>query len=220
MQLSTTEENYIKAIYHLSNGGENAVSTNTIADELSTTAASVSDMIKKLANKELLSYKKYHGVNIGRKGSIAALSIIRKHRLWEVFLVDKLSFNWDEVHEVAEQLEHIDSPLLISRLDEFLEYPKIDPHGDPIPDENGEIKVGPQFPLTDLALDTSAVITAVENTESLFLQHLDNLGIRLGIKFKIIEKAVYDGSLTLELEQEQRVFVSKETAKNLLVRNI
>lgn len=220
MELSNTEENYIKAIYHLSNAGEKAVSTNTIADELNTTAASVTDMIKKLAHKKLVTYKKYHGVNIDSMGSTAALSVIRKHRLWEVFLVDKLSFNWDEVHEVAEQLEHIDSPLLISRLDEFLDFPKIDPHGDPIPDENGEIKVGPQFSLVDLSLNVPAVITAVENTESLFLQHLDNLGIRLGVKFRVLDKAIFDGSLTIELEGERKIFVSKETAKNLLVRNI
>jgi len=220
MALSATEENYIKAIYHLSNGGNLAVSTNTIADELSTAAASVSDMIKKLANKELLTYKKYHGVNIDEKGKSVALQIIRKHRLWEVFLVEKLNFNWDEVHEVAEQLEHIASPLLTSRLDEFLEYPKIDPHGDPIPNEHGEITVGPQFPLIDLELKTQAVITAVENTESLFLQHLDNLGIRLGIKFHILERADFDGSLMIELENEKSIFVSKEVAKNLLVRNL
>lgn len=220
MNLSHTEENYIKAIYHLSNGGQQAVSTNTIADELNTAAASVSDMIKKLANKELLNYKKYHGVNIDEKGRKAALSIIRKHRLWEVFLVENLSFNWDEVHVVAEQLEHIDSPLLISRLDEFLNFPKIDPHGDPIPDEHGNINVGPQFPLIELDLDTLAVITAVENTESLFLQHLDNLGIRLGVKFKILERAEFDGSLMLKLEQGNSIFVSKEVAKNLLVRNL
>lgn len=220
MKLSSTEENYIKAIYHLSNGGESAVSTNTIAEELNTTAASVSDMIKKLANKKLLNYRKYHGVNIDDNGKKAALSIIRKHRLWEVFLVDTLDFNWDEVHEVAEQLEHIDSPLLTARLDHFLDYPKIDPHGDPIPDENGNIKVGPQFPLVELELQVEAVITAVENTESLFLQHLDNLGIRLGIKFKITERAEFDGSLMLQLESGKEIFVSKEVAKNLLVRNL
>lgn len=218
--LSATEENYIKAIYHLSNGGQQAVSTNTIAEELSTTAASVSDMIKKLANKGLLTYKKYHGVNIDETGKSAALHVIRKHRLWEVFLVDKLNFNWDEVHDVAEQLEHIVSPLLVSRLDEFLGHPKTDPHGDPIPDENGEINVGPQFPLIDLDLQTPAVITAVENSESLFLQHLDNLGIRLGVRFMVTERAAFDGSLKLELENKTSIFVSKEVAGNLLVRNL
>lgn len=220
MKLSSTEENYIKAIYHLSNGGEKAVSTNTIADELNTAAASVSDMIKKLANKKLLNYKKYHGVNIDDNGKKVALSIIRKHRLWEVFLVNILNFNWDEVHEVAEQLEHIDSPLLTARLDHFLDYPKIDPHGDPIPDEEGNINVGPQFSLLELTLHEEAVITAVENTESLFLQHLDNLGLRLGVKFTITERAEFDGSIMIQLEEDKKIFLSKEVAKNLLVRNL
>ncbi|MEL7145122.1 MAG: metal-dependent transcriptional regulator [Bacteroidota bacterium] len=219
-RLSATEENYIKAIYHLSNGGEQAVSTNTIAEELQTAAASVSDMIKKLANKQLVNYKKYHGVNIDEKGKLAALQVIRKHRLWEVFLVEKLGFQWDEVNEVAEQLEHIVSPLLISRLDEFLGYPKIDPHGDPIPDENGQIKVGPQFSLIELTLQTPAILTAVENTDSLFLQHLDNLGLRLGVRFSIDDRAAFDGSLTLHLENKNKVFISKEVASNLLVRNL
>lgn len=218
--LTATEENYIKAIFHLSNGGERAVSTNTIAEELNTAAASVSDMIRKLAKKGFISYKKYHGVNIDEKGKSVALHVIRKHRLWEVFLVDKLSFHWDEVHEVAEQLEHIVSPLLVSRLDEFLGFPKIDPHGDPIPDENGEIKVGPQFSLIDLDLQIPAVITAVESSESLFLQHLDNLGIRLGTRIRIVNRAAFDGSLTLQLENKNNVFISKEVAGNLLVRNL
>ena len=135
-------------------------------------------------------------------------------------MVEKLNFNWDEVHDVAEQLEHIVSPLLVSRLDEFLDFPKIDPHGDPIPNEHGEITVGPQFPLVALDLETQAIITAVENSESLFLQHLDNLGIRLGIKFTIVERAEFDGSLVLQLENDKKIFVSKEVAGNLLVRNL
>jgi len=220
MSFSFTEENYLKAIYHLSNGGNKSVSTNTIAEELDTTAASVSDMIKKLASKDLVSYKKYHGTNVSEKGKTIALQIIRKHRLWEVFLVEKLQFSWDEVHEVAEQLEHIESPLLISRLDSFLDFPKIDPHGDPIPNEHGEITVGPQFPLTELAMNTQAVFTAVENTESLFLKHLDNLGIRLGLKFSIIQRADFDGSSVILLESGEKVFMSKEVGRNLLVRNI
>ena len=198
MKLSSTEENYIKAIYHLSNAGEKAVSTNTIADELNTAAASVSDMIKKLANKKLINYKKYHGVNIDDNGKKVALSIIRKHRLWEVFLVDTLNFNWDQ----------------------FLDYPKIDPHGDPIPDEEGNINVGPQFSLLELGLQEEAVITAVENSESLFLQHLDNLGLRLGVRFKIVERAEFDGSIMIQLEENKKIFLSKEVAKNLLVRNL
>ena len=134
MNLTTAEENYLKAIYHLSDGGKKSVSTNDVAGEMNTKPASVSDMLRKLGEKEVIEYRKYYGVNITDEGKKRALQTIRKHRLWEVFLVEKLNFAWDEVHEVAEELEHIQSPLLIQRLDAFLNYPKFDPHGDPIPD--------------------------------------------------------------------------------------
>ena len=141
VMLSLTEENYLKAIYHLSDGGSKAVLTNELAEAMSTKAASVTDMIKKLSAKEVITYEKYYGVNITAQGKNEALMVIRKHRLWETFLVDKLGFAWDEVHDVAEQLEHINSPRLIEKLDEFLGYPKVDPHGDPIPDNKGKIKI-------------------------------------------------------------------------------
>ncbi len=220
MNLSFTEENYIKAIYHLSDAGNKAVNTNTIADEMNTAAASVSDMIRKLSDKDMIVYKKYHGVNISDQGKSVALQVIRKHRLWEVFLVEKLNFHWDEVHDVAEQLEHIRSPLLIKRLDDFLEHPKIDPHGDPIPDENGNISIGPQYPLLDMEIGTNGVITAVENSTSKFLKHLDNKGIRLGIKFVIKDHDEFDDSMQLELETGESIFLSKQVSENLLVRQI
>ena len=139
--LSLAEENYLKAIYHLSEDGTKDVLTNALADSLSTKAASVTDMIKKLSAKSLISYKKYYGVNVTAKGKSQALQVIRKHRLWETFLVQKLDFTWDEVHEIAEQLEHIQSPRLIEKLDEFLDYPTVDPHGDPIPNGKGKIVI-------------------------------------------------------------------------------
>ena len=142
--LSYTEENYIKAIYHLADGGKKTVLTNEIAEVMKTKAASVTDMIKKLSQKNFISYEKYYGVKMTKHGKNEALTIIRKHRLWETFLVQKLQFNWDEVHEIAEQLEHIQSPLLIEKLDAFLNYPKADPHGEPIPDSNGKVQVQAQ----------------------------------------------------------------------------
>ena len=217
---SQAEENYLKCIYALELEHGEEISTNLIASKIKTKASSVTDMLKKLSAKDLVVYKKYQGVKLTERGRETALRVVRKHRLWECFLVQKLDFKWDEVHEIAEQLEHIVSPLLISRLDEFLDFPKIDPHGDPIPNEHGEITVGPQFPLIELDLQTLAVLTAVENTESLFLKHLDNLGIRLGIKFQILERAEFDGSLMMRLENNQEIFVSKEVASNLLVRNL
>ena len=137
---SQSEENYIKAIYHLSAVSEKGISTNAIAEKLETKASSVTDMIKKLSEKKVVVYKKYHGVHLTEEGSKIAANVIRKHRLWEVFLVDKLNFSWDEVHDVAEQLEHIKSPKLINQLDALLGFPTHDPHGDPIPDKNGNLK--------------------------------------------------------------------------------
>jgi len=215
--LSLAEENYLKSIYHLSLSGSKSVSTNAISDDLKTKPASVSDMIKKLAKKKVISYRKYQGVEITEKGRKAALSIIRKHRLWEVFLVDKLDFHWDEVHEIAEQLEHIKSPLLTQKLDEFLGFPRIDPHGDPIPDEEGNLNILPKIPLIQMELNKSVMITGVNNSESGFLKHLDKLKISLGTKIKILEKNEFDGSLEIALADGKSAFISDQVAKNLLV---
>lgn len=215
--LSLAEENYLKSIYHLSRSGSKSVSTNAISDDLKTKPASVSDMIKKLAKKKVISYRKYQGVEITEKGRKAALGIIRKHRLWEVFLVDKLDFHWDEVHEIAEQLEHIKSPLLTQKLDEFLGFPRIDPHGDPIPDEEGNLNVLPKIPLIQMELNQSVMITGVNNSESGFLKHLDKLKISLGTKIKILEKNEFDGSLEISLADGKSAFISDQVAKNLLV---
>ena len=136
--MTFSEENYLKTIYHLTTSLSTEISTNAIAEMMETKASSVTDMLKKLAEKDLVHYKKYQGVFLTPKGKLAAKMIVRKHRLWEVFLVEKLDFSWDEVHEVAEQLEHIQSKKLIDKLDQFLEYPSIDPHGDPIPNAKGE----------------------------------------------------------------------------------
>ena len=217
MLLSFAEENYLKTIYHLSQGGQQEVSTNAIAEALDTKAASVSDMIRKLHNKGAVSYQKYQGVNISPEGGKAALQIIRKHRLWEVFLVEKLKFNWDEVHEIAEQLEHIRSPLLIKRLDEFLGFPKMDPHGDPIPDENGEFKEKPKTPLNEAAINQSGIIVGVKDTSVPFLQYIDRLGANLGAKLRVMDKVEFDGSMELLIDGKKHVFISKEVAKNILI---
>lgn len=215
--LSYAEENYLKAIYHLSRGGLEEVSTNAISEQLNTKPASVSDMIRKLAKKEVVIYQKYQGVNISPTGKKLALQVIRKHRLWEVFLVDHLRFNWDQVHEVAEQLEHIKSPLLIKRLDEFLGYPKYDPHGDPIPDENGEFTQKPAVRLSELEVGLNGIISAVEDSGSLFLQYLDKLGVSLGTKVKVTDRIAFDGSTEILIDQNKKVFISKEAAQNILI---
>jgi len=215
--LSFAEENYLKAIYHLSDGGKISVSTNAISEALKTKPASVSDMIRKLASKGVIEYQKYHGVQISDKGKKDALVIIRKHRLWEVFLVEKLRFNWDEVHEIAEQLEHIRSSLLISRLDEFLGYPQYDPHGDPIPDEDGIIQTKPRVPLSKLEAGDKAKLTSVNDSSDMLLRYLDKLNISIGCQIHILEKHEFDGSLEIQIDQKNKTFVSAAVAENLLV---
>ncbi len=217
VMLSFAEENYLKTIYHLSNSETEAITTNAIADTLKTKPASVTDMMRKLSKKGLVIYKRYHGVSISDDGKKEALRVVRKHRLWEVFLVDKLRFNWDEVHDVAEQLEHIKSTLLIRRLDEFLNFPKFDPHGDPIPDENGEFVVKVKFPLAEMEINASGMIVAVDDSNASFLQYLDKIGAYLGARIKVLDKIEFDNSLEIKIDNGKTVFISKEVSKNILI---
>lgn len=216
MNLTTAEENYLKAIYHLSDGGKKSVSTNDVAAEMKTKPASVSDMLRKLGDKEVIEYRKYYGVNITEEGKKRALQTIRKHRLWEVFLVDKLQFAWDEVHEVAEELEHIQSPLLIQRLDAYLNYPKFDPHGDPIPDEYGDVRARPRVALNEMEIDQTGQIVAVKDSSAAFLRYLDKVGAYIGARIKILDKVEFDGSLEILVDQKKTLFMSKDVAANIL----
>lgn len=217
IDLSFAEENYLKAIYHLSSSGQKQVNTNAIADRLETKPASVSDMIQKLSEKGIITYVKYQGVNITEEGKQKALSVIRKHRLWEVFLVSKLNFHWDEVHEIAEQLEHIRSSLLISKLDEFLEHPKFDPHGDPIPNEDGIISTKPRVILSDLSQGTISQLVSMIDTGTAFLNYLDKIDMKIGTKIKILDTIEFDGSMEIEVDYNKSITISKQAAKNLLV---
>ena len=215
--MTTAEENYLKAIYHLSEGGTKSVSTNDVAAEMKTKPASVSDMLRKLGDKEVIEYRKYYGVNITEEGKKRALQTIRKHRLWEVFLVDKLQFAWDEVHEVAEELEHIQSPLLIQRLDAYLNYPKFDPHGDPIPDEFGDVRARPRVALNEMEIDQTGQIVAVKDSSAAFLRYLDKVGAYIGARIKVLDKVEFDGSLEILVDQKKTLFMSKDVAANILV---
>lgn len=217
--LSYTEENYLKAIYHLSGGGQKSVLTNEVADAMSTKPASVTDMVKKLSTKKLIGYEKYYGVTLTKQGKSNALSIIRKHRLWETFLVAKLHFNWDQVHEVAEQLEHIQSALLIEKLDEFLDFPTADPHGHPIPDKNGLMKEYNHMPLSEVSQMKKTVLRSVKRGTPSFLQYLSKIGIYIGAKLTILEKMEFDGSLEILIDDNKRIFISRDAAENLLVKD-
>jgi DtxR family transcriptional regulator, Mn-dependent transcriptional regulator len=211
------EENYLKAIYALWEKSQESVNTNAIADKLQTKAASVTDMVKKLSDKRMLKYEKYKGVMLTDKGMKIAVSVVRKHRLWEVFLHEKLKFGWDEVHEIAEQLEHIDSPLLIDRLEEFLGFPAFDPHGDVIPGKNGEVKVSNFQVLSEVKVGANVIMSGVVDHSPSFLQYLDKLDLSLGVIFQLVEKEMYDGSLVIKLNNKL-LQLSKEVARNILVR--
>lgn len=216
---SFTVENYLKTIYSLAvkSGGE--VSTNAIADSLGTKAATVSDMLKKLSTTGLAHYKKYQGVSLTKKGHALALNIVRKHRLWEVFLVEKLEFKWDEVHDLAEELEHIDSDELINRLETFLDNPKFDPHGDPIPSRDGSIERRAQVPLTELQPGEAGIVTGVKDSSKEFLQFLDSQEIELGNKLTVVEIFEYDKSRTIE-RGNKHMTLSQQVCKNLYVKNL
>ena len=214
---TSSEENYLKAIYHLEIDTDKGVSTNAIAEKLVTKASAVTDMVKKLSEKELIIYKKYQGVTLTNFGKKIASSIVRKHRLWEVFLVEKLNFSWDEVHDVAEQLEHIKSPKLINQLDIFLGFPSQDPHGDPIPDKDGNLKVVEKSLLSTLLKNESGICVGVNDSSSEFLQFLDKKGITLGKQIKVLEKENFDGSLFITIDQK-KLSISNKIANNLYIQ--
>jgi DtxR family Mn-dependent transcriptional regulator len=214
---SFTEENYLKAIYHLSTGNNSVVSTNQIAEMTNTKAASVTDMLKKLSEKKLINYIKYQGVTLTEAGKNAAVNIVRKHRLWEVFLVEKLGFKWDEVHDIAEELEHINSESLINRLDDFLGNPAADPHGDPIPDRSGTIHQKKLVRISDMHQDQNGMISGVSEHSSVFLKLLEKMGLTLGTKIKVSELIEFDGSIMLIVNDHTDRTISREVAKNILV---
>ncbi|MBL7558620.1 metal-dependent transcriptional regulator [Olleya sp. YSTF-M6] len=217
--ITLTEENYIKAIYHLGKQGTEVVSTNAISESIHTKASSVSDMLKKLSEKGYANYVKYQGVNLTEKGQSVAINIIRKHRLWEVFLVEKLNFTWDEVHEVAEHLEHIRSEKLIDELDAFLEFPNHDPHGDPIPDKHGNFKHIEKIMLSQAVIGKTYKCVGVDDTSSAFLRYLDSNKIALGTKIVVVQKEPYDNSVKIKFEDNE-LMVSQNVAKNLFLKEV
>ena len=211
------EENYLKTIFHLEQEYGKEVSTNAIAETMQTKASSVTDMVQKLADKGLLSYRKYKGARLSEEGTMAAIKIVRKHRLWEVFLVEKLNFHWDEVHHIAEQLEHVRSEELTNRLDKFLDFPDYDPHGDPIPDKNGNIKSAEKRLLSELDKGNNGILVGVRETSKEFLQFLDKRSIAIGSKIKVLGREFFDGSMVIQVKKEQ-FFISKKIAENLYIQ--
>ena len=214
--MTLSEENYIKTIFHLFDENKEEVATNAIAEAMNTKASSVTDMLKKLAEKGLINYRKYQGVTLTPKGTQKAIAIVRKHRLWEVFLVEKRHFSWDEVHEIAEELEHIQSEKLIERLDAFLDFPKKDPHGDPIPNKEGVFTTTIQTLLSELKQGDKGICAAVKNTSKEFLVYLNKMNIALGDEIEVLSKEPFDDSMTL-LVNDKQINLSAMVCRNIYV---
>jgi DtxR family Mn-dependent transcriptional regulator len=217
MKYSASKENYLKAIFHLQQD-QLSVSTNALAQALQTKAASVTEMLKKLKSQKLLQYEKYKGVKLTGEGRKVAILIIRKHRLWEFFLVQKLGFGWEEVHEIAEELEHITSKKLIDRLEEFLGYPVVDPHGDPIPDVQGRIPVNKQVNLADVPLNTLSTLSNIGDQSHDIMELLNHKNIKIGTKLEVRKRFTFDNSLEIKLRNQPAFIISEHLAKNLFVK--
>ena len=217
MNFTTSEENYIKSIYHLQQE-TGMVNTNSLAAEMQTRAASVTDMLKKLKNKKLLQYERYKGFRLNETGKKAALDVVRKHRLWEYFLAEKLKFDWDKVHSIAEHLEHISSEELIQRLDNFLGNPSFDPHGDPIPDRHGKIPVINQQSLSDIPLKKTVTVSSVSNQTAQMLEMLKHYDIALGTQLTVLKKFEFDGSLEIKVLKQAACIISEQVAKNVFAQ--
>ena len=215
--LTQSEENYLKAIYNLSGTGKEFVSTNAVAEAINSKAASATDMIQKLNKKGLVKYHKYQGVTPSSTGEKEALNVIRKHRLWKLFLVQKLKFNWNEVHEVAEQLEHVDSPMLIEQLDIFLGRPKYDPHGDPIPNASGDMESSPTVTLNMLKPGDQCKVICAKDSSSEFLLYLDKIKISLGAEIKILDYFDYDGSYSVSVDNSIPITLSSKVTENIYI---
>jgi DtxR family Mn-dependent transcriptional regulator len=219
--LTLVEENYIKALLHLSSVDRSmiekeGVGTNDLAAYLEVKPSTVNEMLKRLKEKNLVNHEKYKQVTLTEHGEILALGIIRKHRLWETFLYNKLEFDWDEVHDVAEQLEHVQSEKLIEKIDKFLDYPKYDPHGDPIPNSKGIMPRRESTRLSMVPLNQCFEVLAVSDTSKTFLNYLEDLDIAIGVELRVIDKIVYDGSLKID-KKGNVITLSKKAADHILV---
>lgn len=219
MSFTTSEENYIKGIFHLQQE-TGLVNTNSLAAEMQTRPASVTDMLKKLKSKKLLQYEKYKGFKLNEAGRKAALDVVRKHRLWEFFLVEKLKFDWDKVHPIAEELEHISSEELVQRLDNFLGNPSFDPHGDPIPDKNGKIPVIKQQSLSEIPFKKNVTVSSVGNQTAQMLDMLKHYNIAIGTQLTILKKFEFDGSLEIKVSKQNACIISEQVAKNVFVHDV
>lgn len=215
--LLTSEENYLKNIYLQVSKEGSKVSVTLLANALGNNPASVIEMLKKLTDKNLILYDKTNGARLTESGKTAALQTIRRHRLWEMFLQEKLGYSWDEVHDIAEQLEHVQDEYLANRLDQFLNYPPFDPHGEAIPTENGQMPKQQSLTLKEIASGSSCLVTSVKDTSKSFLQYLRRLKIGIGTQIQVLERIDFDGSLIIEIDQAEKVTISEKFAEGIFV---
>ena len=219
--ITATEEDYLKALFNIAqNERKELVGTNQIAAKMQTSAASVTDMLRKLNAKELIIYEKYKGAKLSALGTSQAMILLRKHRLWESFLVDKLGFAWDEVHDLAEQLEHVKSAELVNKLDEYLGYPKFDPHGDPIPDLNGTLTIRNQVILSSVSEANAGIVVGVKKHDKQFLSHLNKVNIKIGVEIKVVEKYDYDQSCKVIIDKKNEAVLTSAVCENIYVKPI
>lgn len=215
---SLTEENYIKSIYALSQAtGE--VYVSDLARKLAVKQPTINSMVKKLATKRLVSYAPYKGIKLTEKGKKEALFIIRKHRLAELFLVKIVGLGWEEVHAIAEELEHVNSPRFYNRIDELLNFPKVDPHGEPIPDANGKIHTIKKISLSEVPEGETATIVAVTDDAQVFLDHLNKKGLQIGESFTLKKREPYDNSVVLTGKSQIEITLSHTVAERILVES-
>ncbi|MEO5944529.1 MAG: metal-dependent transcriptional regulator [Ferruginibacter sp.] len=214
MKYSVSEENYIKSIFNLQEANS-TVSTTMLAGAVNTKAASATDMLKKLHSKKIINYRPYKNFTLTDIGNKIALDIIRKHRLWEYFLVNKLGMKWDEVHVIAEEMEHVNNPMLVQKLDEYLDHPCFDPHGDPIPDKNGKIRVVKQSDIATLPLKKILTVSSIKDQSVKMLDLLKHYHIQIGTKLKINKKFDFDGSVEIKVEKYAATILSEQVAKNI-----
>ncbi|MHB1921112.1 MAG: metal-dependent transcriptional regulator [Chitinophagaceae bacterium] len=212
-----SEENYLKTIYHIGRQGNEKISPTAVADALHNNPASVIDMLKKLVDKNLVAYEKKKGVKLTEKGLKIALQVIRRHRLWEVFLLEKLGYAWDEIHDMAEQLEHIQPQDIADRLEKFLGFPQYDPHGDPIPKSNGQLPVVSKTTLSEVGIGQVCQVVAIRDTSVAFLQYLERFHIGIGTRIRVLEKIDFDDSMGISIGKSGKAVVSKKFAENLLI---
>jgi DtxR family Mn-dependent transcriptional regulator len=211
-----TIENYLKALYNL-NQESSAISLTDLSKEMNVSAPTVNNMIKKLQDKGWVAYQKYKPIKLTKEGAIQAAAIIRKHRLTEMFLVKIMGFGWEEVHDIAEQIEHIKSDDFFDRMDELLGFPKIDPHGSPIPDKNGKIIEQHYKTLAQIEPNVKVTIVALKNSSFELLDYLNNKKIKLGDTLQIISIEPFDKSCSILLEETVRMTMTQQVCSCLLV---